>query len=477
MKKIGNSIKSSLIIILVCFGLSVQNLFADIYLPAIWSDNMVIQRTDSVRIHGWSSEYTEHIMIVPGWSRDTVMTQVIKGEWGAWLKLPAENGPYNIVIEGHVRKEIKNILIGELWLCSGQSNMRMIIDSIDIRLAGILNRKKIVSEAEFPEIRYFEVLPIIAKCPQQDVKGTWVICSPETVSKFSAVAYIFGKTLYEQLKNPVGLINASWGGTNAVTWVPQSVLDAHPQFSLLARDIPETILKPVDPGVVYNGMIHPLISERIAGAIWYQGEHNVYYHIEYETLFPELIKSWREKWGYEFPFYYVQIPPCNLYGNFSLNYITEVQRNTLKVAGTGMAVISDVSDTTNMHPRNKEPVGYRLALWALNRNYGMTNIICSGPLYSNMKIEKNTIRILFDYSDGGLVCKGKNLTCFQIAAGDSVFYPAEAKIDRNTVVVKNSKVKNPVSVRFGWGNTAQPNLFNSAGLPASGFRTDRKKIL
>jgi len=466
MKKILINIKISLITILVCFGFPVQYLYAGIYLPAIWSDNMVIQRADSVRIHGWSSEVMENLKILPGWSNDTVRVQVFRGEWSAWLKLPADNGPYNIVITGHLRKEIKNVLIGELWLCSGQSNMRMMLEQ------GTLNFKEKIAEAKFPEIRYFEVFRNFSDCPQEDVKGNWVVCSPETAGRFSAVSYYFGKTLHDQIKRPVGLINASWGGTNAVTWVPESVLAAHPYYGSLARDIPENNGKPTTPCVVYNGMIHSLISERIAGAIWYQGESNVQQRIEYETLFPELIKSWREKWGYGFPFYYVQIPPCNFYGNLSLNYVTEAQRKTLEIPGTGMAVIHDVGDTSNLHPRDKETVGYRLALWALNKNYGMTSIVCSGPLYKNMKTEGNTIRILFDYADGGLVCKGKNLTCFQIAAGDNVFYPAEAKIDGNIVVVKNSKVKNPVSARFGWGNTAQPNLFNSAGLPASVFRTD-----
>ncbi len=445
-------------------------LAAGIYLPAIWSDNMVIQRKDSVKIHGWNSEYIEHMKIIPGWSRDTIDIQAFRGEWEAWLILPKENGPFEITIQGHETKTIKNVLIGEVWLCSGQSNMRMTVDSLNEGLPGVINKEEIIEAAQYPEIRYFEVYRNFSDGLQEDVKGSWKVCSPETVRRFAAVSYFFGQAIYEHLKVPVGLINACWGGTNIVTWIPEKSINKYADTRLMAAKLPPAIGKPTEASVAYNAMISPLSGFSIKGVIWYQGESNVIDSVNFHLLFPELIHSWRAAWKYEFPFYYVQIPPNEFYeSSMSLNYVTETQRQSLAIPRTGMAVIWDKSEIDNLHPRDKMPVGQRLARWALFHNYGFSDISYSGPLIEKAILEKKYIRLYFRYAEKGLIAKENGLSQFEVAGSDGAFKPVKADIDLNTILIDTGKVRDPKFVRFAWGNVAIPNLFNSDGLPASSF--------
>ncbi len=445
---------------------------AEILLPAIISDNMVLQQNADVKIWGWSSNPTEKLLIWGSWGQDTVSTQAKIGEWSVVIHTPPAGGPYSLFIKGDGLTEIKNVMIGEVWLGSGQSNMQMPVDSVSKGFAGVLNFRQKIREADYPEIRFFQVFRKISENPQDDCMGRWVVCTPETVGGFSATAYFFSKNLYDSLRIPVGVIHSSWGGTPAETWLPEAAVMDDSVLAAGAKKLKFYDWWPVRPGLAYNAMIHPLINYTIAGAIWYQGESNSANPLYYRKLFPELIRTWRKLWNKDFPFYYVQIAPFKYREPMGATLVREAQLMALTVPNTGMVVTNDIGNVSDIHPRNKEEVGRRLALWALANTYGKTGIVYSGPLYKSMGVKKNKIEVSFDHVDGGLVKKGRELCCFEIAGDDKVFVPARAKIKGDKVVVYSKEIKNPVAVRFAFSDTAEPILFNAAGLPASAFRTD-----
>jgi sialate O-acetylesterase len=288
---------------------------------------------------------------------------------------------------------------------------------------------------------------------------------------FSAIGYFFARKLFKELGVPVGIINSSWGGTPAEAWMPEEVIQKDDFLREAAAKQKVVPWGPVEPARIYNAMINPLIPFRIAGVLWYQGEANTINCYAYKQLFSALITSWRDKWGYEFPFYYAQIAPYK-YGNpFEGVKVRDAQRRVLEIPNTGMVVLSDLCDTLNIHPKNKQDAAMRLANIALNRYYKKTIAEDSGPLYKKITIDKNKAIISFDHGEG-LHVIGDKLTYFEIAGEDKAFYPAEAKIKDGQVIVQSKKVKSPVSVRFAWRNTAVPNLFNGANLPASCFTTE-----
>jgi sialate O-acetylesterase len=288
---------------------------------------------------------------------------------------------------------------------------------------------------------------------------------------FSAIGYLFAKILHNELGVPVGIINTSWGGTPAESWMPEEVTTKDDVLRQAATKLKPVPWGPVEPGRIYNSMISPLVPFNIAGVLWYQGEQNTVNAYAYKEILSALIKSWRTKWGYDFPFYYAQIAPYR-YGNpYEGVEVRDAQRKVLAVPNTGMIVLSDIGDTTNIHPKNKQDVAVRFANLALNRYYKTKQIEDSGPLYKDMVIDKNKAIISFQHSEDLHAAEGK-LTCFEIAGDDKVFYPADAKIKGEQVLVSSKKVKSPVAVRFAWSNTATPNLFNGANLPASCFITE-----
>jgi sialate O-acetylesterase len=459
--------KNRLIILLLTLCLTgISNLTRAVSLPAIFSDHMVLQRNAEITIWGWGNP-DEEITITGSWDQKAVKTKASNlAQWQIKLNTPKAGGPYTLKIQGYNTVNISDILMGEVWLCSGQSNMEW------TTRAGIDNGPQEIPKANYPAIRFFKVPKKTADGPQLNTEGQWVVCTPQTMPDFSAIGYFFGQRLHENLKVPVGLINSSWGGTPAEVWVnPKTVIDNQVLASAAAKltDVP---YGPVKPGKAYHAMIAPLIPFRLAGALWYQGESNITSPQTYAQLLPALIQNWRTEWGNEFPFYFVQIAPYNYGENTNGALLRDAQRQTLAVPKTGMVVISDIGNIKDIHPRNKIPVGQRLANWALHNTYGKKDIIYSGPLYKSMKTEGNRIKLYFEHAGPGLVVKGKELTDFEIAGTDQQFVKAKAKIVGQTVVVQASSVKNPVAVRFGWTNTAEPNLFNKAGLPASSFRTD-----
>lgn len=440
--------------------------FANVSMPAIFGNHMVLQQNAEVTIWGWAKA-GEEVTVTGSWDGKAVKHKTNNlAQWSVKLKTPTAGGPYTVKVEGYNTLLFENVLIGEVWFCSGQSNMEWSANS------GIEDAEQHIKAANHPEIRFFSVLTRTADVPQLDLAGEWVVASPETMANFSAVAYFFGREIHQNLNVPVGLINSSWGGTPAEIWVNPEVITSDEGLTAGAAKLVEEPWGPKDPGKAFNAMVAPLIPYKIAGALWYQGETNTRAPENYARLLPALIENWREEWGYEFPFYYVQIAPYKYGGSDGGAVLRDSQRKALSVPNTGMVVVSDIGNIDDIHPKNKKDVGLRLANWALNKTYGKTDLPVSGPLYSGMKTEGKKIRLSFDHAENGLVSKGKTLTHFEIAGPDRRFVPAKAKIDGNTIVVSSKEVKNPVAVRFAWSNTAEPNLFNKEGLPASTFRTD-----
>jgi sialate O-acetylesterase len=478
---------------------------ADVALPALLTDNMVLQQKTTVALWGWAAP-GEAVTVAASWQKaPTKATADALGNWLVRVPTTKAGGPYTITIEGRNKLIIHNVLLGEVWLCSGQSNMKFSVDKGAAKwMTGVKNAAEVVPQAQFPAIRMFTVAERVADAPQRDVAGSWVVCSPETVGKFSAVAYFFGLEIHQKLGVPVGLIHSSWGGTPAESWTRQDVLETNPvlrpiltryALGLTQRPAYETALaawkqekvenpqttrpKPEEPlsatsnkspAKLYNGMIRGLEPYTLRGVIWYQGESNAERAYQYRTLFPALIASWRHDWQQPtLPFYFVQIAPHRGQNP----EIREAQLLSWQaVPHTGMVVTTDVGDSLDIHPRDKQTVGHRLALWALAKTYGTQALPSSGPLYKALRVQNGEARLTFDYADG-LISHDGALREFTIAGPDSVFRPAQARILGRTVVVSSPQVAQPVAVRFGWAKSPMPNLFNGAGLPASPFRTDQ----
>jgi sialate O-acetylesterase len=642
---------------------------AEISLPNLLGDHMVVQREAKVRIWGWSNpgekvrvEFNGHKALTEGGK---------EGTWSVWLEPMKAGGPYDLTITGKNTLVVKDVLVGEVWVGAGQSNMWLPVGYA-------ANPEKETAAAKYPQIRLFIVGQKANITPLNDVAGGWAVCSPQTVSSFSATAYYFGRELHTSLNVPVGLIASSWGGTNASTWIPGDVFKSVPELKsfqeyigISKKDIPaatkrflvkldewekathrndpenigfregwakpeyndrnwpeidlpgsfdnlngkenfdgvawfrrevvvpsdwagkdmelslgaiddydttyfngtkvgsigvETLhpystprnykipgslvkagrnviavrafdnfwmggfsspaqemavrlagkkdaaaigvsgrwrakieqeihpihrelSKPRDPicagevlapGALYNAMIHPLTPYAIRGVIWYQGERegcdgNPY---DYRALLPGLIRGWRDAWGRgDFPFLYVQLPNYMAVtpdpGESHWAELREAEMMTLKCPNTGMAVTIDIGDAVDIHPKNKQDAGKRLALWALANTYGQKNVVYSGPLYKSMSVEGNKIRVRFTHVDSGLKAKGDKLTGFAVAGKDKKFVWAEAKIEGDSVVVWSDMVSEPAAVRYAWADNPLCNFYNKAGLPACPFRTDK----
>ncbi|HEV3415642.1 MAG TPA: sialate O-acetylesterase [Pirellulales bacterium] len=430
---------------------------------------MVLQQGANLPIWGWAEKDETVTVSIAG---QTVSAKA--GDDGRWqvtlgkLAATPESAPLVMTIKGSSGDSIalENVLVGEVWLCSGQSNMEMGVGAAK-------NGQAEVAAAKHPGIRLFWVPKERARQPADDVATAWEVCTPTVVGSggfdgFSAAGYFFGRDLQKELKVPVGLIFAAWSGTPAEEWTSKKALKAEPSLKSLVGQYEISSL--------YNGMIAPLIPFAIRGAVWYQGEANVGRGAQYQVLLPTLIRNWRTDWAQgDFPFGIVQIAPFFYGGDGAAEAeIWEAQLKTIQtVANTGIALTMDIGDLNEIHPKNKQDVGHRLALWALAKTYDRP-IVYSGPIYKSMTIEGEKIRIAFDHVGGGLVSRdGKPLTEFTIAGADKNFLPAVAEIDGSTVVVVNDAVTNPVAVRFAFSGVAQPNLANKEGLPAAPFRTDK----
>ena len=463
-----------LLLILLVFS-AAPDVRAEVKLPTIIGDHMVLQREKPLPIWGWDEPGAE-VTVMLGDAKKSAKA----GDDGKWMvELPAmkAGGPHTLSIAGSSKVELKDILIGEVWLCSGQSNMEWPV-------AASNDAQEEIAAADHPRIRHIKINHVPAAEPQADAKGgPWQVCSKDTVANFTAAGYFFGRELEKELDVPIGLIGSNWGGTRIEPWVPPVGFKETPALKDIADNLDKFPQQDANgnvnhqtPLALYNGMIAPLVPYAIRGAIWYQGESNNGEGMKYHEKMKALIGGWRSIWkNSEMPFYFVQLAPYNYGGDGTrLAEIWAAQAATLKLPHTGMAATVDIGDVKDIHPKNKQDVGKRLALCALHDAYGKKDIVYSGPMFKGMQVEEDKVRVTFDHVGGGLVSRDdKPLTWFQVAGEDGKFVDAKAEIVDDAVIVSADSVPKPVSVRFAWDHAAEPNLSNKAGLPASPFKAEK----
>jgi len=502
---------AALALLLITCLLPADVVFAEVSLPSVFSDNMVLQRGQPITVWG-KANAGETVSV----AIDTLKAVTVAGVNGGWsLKLgPMEaGGPYDLVAAGLDTVTVTNVMIGDVWVCSGQSNMQWSLDRVR-------DAEEDIANADFPDIRLFSAPRLSSESPLYDFpdpKPSWLPCGPDTVKSFSAVAFFFGRELHEKLDVPIGLIHSSWGGSVAEAWTSMQTLLSHPELRPIVADldslkrvypqekqryneeaaarqqavrdslavVPPMPLPPRGPGErdypsgLFNGMLSPVIPFGIKGVIWYQGESNSVRAHQYRTLFPAMIRDWRKAWGQgDFPFLYVQIagwetetiPVKGTWGSWP--ELREAQLMALSVPNTAMTVAIDIGEADNIHPNNKWEVGHRLALNAMAVAYGRP-IVHMGPIYTANYREGQTIRLRFRHvADGLMAGNMEPLKGFTIAGRDRVFHPARAEISGSEVVVGSSEVPFPVAVRYAWDDNPDCNLYNTVGLPATPFRTD-----
>ncbi len=509
---------------------------AEVKLSHVIGDHMVLQQGMNVPIWGWA-DAGENVTVSFAGQKETA-TPGADGKWEVKLKpLTASDRPAELVVAGKNTITVKDILVGEVWVCSGQSNM-------EFRVAGAKNHDQEIKEAAYPNIRFFSVKKKISLQPDKDVpapkdskdyENQWEACSPETVGHFSAVGYFFGRDLNKDLKVPIGLIHTSWGGTPAEAWTPVSYMEkdewlapivehekqaaakypkeleafnknreklaaehekkmaewktAAAEAKAAGKPAPKQPVAPQppagpgmnshEPAVLYNGMIAPIVPVAIRGAIWYQGESNAGKAYQYRKLLPTMIQSWRDAWAEpEMSFLIVNLAnyqqPAKEPGDDAWAELREAQTMTAAMPHNGQALAIDLADAENpndIHPKNKQDVGHRLALVAEAKTYGKKEVVYSGPEYEWKKIEGNKVEIKFRHADG-LEAKGGKVTGFQIAGEDKKWHWADAELKGDEVMVSSAEVAKPVAVRYAWSSNPVANLYNKAGLPAVPFRTD-----
>ncbi len=480
---------------------------ANVRVPAVIGNNMVLQKDIPLPIWGWADP-GEEVTVTFGDKLMSVKADAA-GKWKVTLPAVTEaGGPHEMFIKGKNLIHLTNILVGEVWAGSGQSNMQW-------NVAQSKDAKEEIAKGNYPKIRLFIIPLVPAGTPAETVNAQWVECSAQTVANSSAVLYFFGREIHQKLNVPVGLITTAWGGTRIQPWIPPEGYSAIPELKEEQGKMVEALKNygqgvsdsfkayttalsawksgdplPVTPAIpahplnnnfqwtgLYNGMIHPIAPFALRGFLWYQGESNNGQGMQYYHLKRGLIEGWRNVWNQpenrDFPFLFAQLAPFNYGGDpTNLPGIWEAQTATLKVKNTGMAVLTDITTVGDIHPPNKQEVGRRLSLWALANTYGKKDLVFSGPLYKAIKAEGDKIVVSFDHSMGLKASDGKDLSWWTVAGEDKKFVKATAKIEGDTVVVQASGVTKPVAVRFGWHQSAEPNFVNGAGLPASPFRSD-----
>jgi len=485
---------------------------ADVRLPKFMGDHMVLQRDMPIPVWGWGSP-GEKVTVKLG-DETASATANDKGEWKVTLGKRDAGGPLTLTVTGTNTVTLSDILIGEVWLCSGQSNMEW-----SVRQSS--NAEKELASGNHPQIRQVKFPHLNLTTPQSDVAGTWQICTPETVGNFTACGYFMARELQRELKVPIGLINSSWGGTRIEPWTPpagfaavaelkslsdqvtrkdpagaaykKTVADyqqalaawtAGAQKALAAGEpVPAAVpfpddLKPfsahTEPTTLYNGMIHPIVGWPIRGAIWYQGESNMSEGMVYRAKMEALIAGWRKIWGIgDFPFYFVQIAPFQ-YGQSPSHVLAELweaQSASAEIPNTGMVVISDIATLNDIHPPNKQDVGKRLSLLALNKTYGRKDVVDSGATFKSLQANGDQLVVTFENTAGSLKSRdGKPLNHFEIIGKEGFWKAADAKIDGDRVILSAEGITQPSAVRFAWHKLAEPNLVNGAGLPSTAFR-------
>jgi sialate O-acetylesterase len=443
--------------------ISSRLLYANLVLPNVFGNNMVLQQKTQVKVWGWGKP-GEPVNLNGNWDEQIYKTTVKNdGKWSLEVTTPAFGGPYEIIINGYNKINLTNVLIGEVWLVSGQSNMEWSANS------GIDNANTEIAKANFPDIRFLNVNHNSAEFPQQNIEANWQNCTPETMKNFSAIGYFFAQKLNTNTLIPIGIINASWGGTPAEAWTPEKQIVANPVLYKDAISLKEVPWGPVKAGSIYNAMIAPLVPFKLKGCLWYQGESNVSNASNYDKLLSTLINSWRTQWAEELPFYYVQIAPYKYEKPEEGVTLRNAQRMAEKIPNTAMVVITDIGDINDIHPKNKKDVGVRLANVALKNLYSIEKEPIAGPKLLNYENQRGKLILYFDTI---LKCNRNCESSFEIADINGVFLPADVKIKSNTITLSNNKLIFPVFGRFAWGNTNETILTNESKLPASSFVTD-----
>jgi sialate O-acetylesterase len=460
---------------LFIFLISIAVTQAQIKVASILGDNMVLQRNTEVKLWG-KADPNQKLNIAIGWNKEKIsVTANEKGEWLVKVNTTEAGGPYNISITSAKEKILlQNILLGEVWLCSGQSNMEMPITGYgDQPINGSTDA---LLSAENNNIRLFTVAKASVAEPRDSCKGTWLVASAESVSKFSAVGYFYACLLQQSLNIPVGMITSNWGGSRIEAWMKNDVItgftEAYKQTTQEKTPQHQRACR------LYNGMIAPIINYNIKGAIWYQGESNIVNYQDYAALQAAMVKNWRNDFGVgDFPFYFVEIAPYG-YTNPKANksaFQREQQYNAMNLTpNSGMVSTVDIGEEKSIHPAEKSTVSKRLVMWALSETYNLKGLPYKSPVYKSMQVKDSVAVITFDNAANGLTTFGKIVEGFEVAGQDSVFYPAKLTINQKQARIYSSKVKVPVAVRYNFRNFLQSSgfLYNTAGLPVIPFRTD-----
>nr|WP_294894502.1 sialate O-acetylesterase [uncultured Pedobacter sp.] len=458
-------------ILLLILAFNSGNLLADVKLPALFTDHMVLQQQAEVMFWGKASNNAT-VKVLTSWDQKAYQTKAEKdGNWKLKVKTPKAGGPYNISISDGKTIKINDVLIGEVWLCSGQSNMEMPVKGF--RNQPVLGSAEAIALSSNPQIRLFSVSRNKSLQPLDDVNTNWKYCEPENVANYSATAYFFGLMLQKSLKVPIGLIQTSWGGTRIEPWVSEMGIKNFDFVKLPNRDTTGEFSQQT-PTVLFNAMVNPLVGYGIRGAIWYQGESNKNDPKTYEKLLPGLIQNWRNLWNIgDFPFYYMQIAPYVYGKGVNSAFLREAQLKASTVLpNVGMASILDIGQKETIHPSHKKIGADRLALLALEKTYRVKGIQAGNPTFKEMTISNGIAKLKFDNAPLGLNSADQTSSNFEIAGADHKFYPAKAIITKEGVSVSSSSVKEPVAVRYAFKDFVVGDLFGSNGFPVSSFRTD-----
>jgi len=468
--------KTKALFSLLCLFLALSA-HASLKLSALISDNMVLQQNSEIKIWGKASA-TQDVKVRVGWQKKPLHTTANdKGDWIVTVKTIQAGGPYKIVVYAKKDKiEVNNIQLGEVWFCTGQSNMEMQIGGFSDSPVYGMDDALLNSNSN---VRLFYVKRNVGSTPFDTCSGKWIIGTSETISRFSAVGYYFADILQKKLQVPIGIICASWGGSRIESWMKKEVISTFPNA------YKQTTAKKIAPNEIasniYNGMVSPVVPYKIKGMIWYQGESNIGNYYDYAALQAAMVKSLRTDFGgYEFPFYYVQISPYKYSKSTAIEAAKqrESQYNAMSlIPNSGMVCTADVGDEENIHPSEKFTISKRLALWALSETYGFKGLPYQSPSYKSMSVKDSLVTIEFDNVQNGLYFKGASISGFEIAGADSLFHPAKAVIFQKKVRAWSPLVKNPIAVRYAFTNYFKTEglLYNTANQPVLPFRTDSWK--
>lgn len=468
------NINLKLLFVAFCSLVSISHCYGQLRLPNIFSDHMVLQREVDAKIWGWAKAGS-HIKIHGSWMQDTIgITTDYNGKWSGKIKTIGAGGPYAISIQsGDEKLTISNVLLGDVFLCSGQSNMEW---------GGDQGLKEIMDElpnAYNSNIRLLQVNRNGASTPQENISNNWSTLTPESLKPFSAIGYFLAKEINFEIGVPIGIINASWGGTSAEVWTPEQVIQVDKELYELSKQQIENPYRPHNNGVLWNSMISPLVGFPLKALFWYQGESNVSTWWGYDKLMKAMVGSWRSAWEEKMPFYFVQIAPFEYNNNIPKAALLREQQNktALELPNSGMVVTTDLVDNIkDIHPSQKKEVAVRLSKIALAELYGKPMVDYKSPIYNGYKVVGNKMEISFHHLNGNLVIKGKQLDDIYICSEDRVFHKAKSKVIKNKLIVYSEDISNPVAVRFGFTEISMPNLFNENGLPIAPFRTDNWEV-